>query len=380
MSKRLTTEQFIEKARQVHGTKYDYSETIYVDSRTKLDIICPEHGRFTQLAASHLQGNGCPDCAKIWSDSHRRNLQISSRKSRGMSTEEWVERARSIHGDKYDYSQTIYVNQRTNVKIICPIHGLFEQKADSHIRGNGCRLCGLQSEGRKGVHGWSDEQREKIANTCLKKYGVARYLDSDEGKVQIAKIKSDIGFRQKMSNIIASDSVQEKIKRTCLEKYGVEYPAQSSEVFEKISQSKVKNGTWSTSKPEILMHEMLCNKFGVLDVEQHYNKDFRYPFHCDCYVKSWDLFIELNATWTHGNHWFDCNNPIDVEKSLLWLKKSDEGHPFYKSAYRIWTYTDLQKRDTAIRNNLNYLVFWDNDLSDFKSWLNSDSLVLNNIY
>jgi len=144
-------------------------------------VICPKHGVFEQRASSHLAGNGCPQCAKTWSDEHRKNLQQSSRKSRGMTTDEWITRAKSVHGNTYDYSQTVYVNQRTNVKIICSKHGVFEQKADSHIRGNGCRLCGFESENRKG-RTWSDEQKMKIAETCIERYGARRYLDSVEGK------------------------------------------------------------------------------------------------------------------------------------------------------------------------------------------------------
>ena len=185
----MTTQEFIEKAILVHGNKYDYSRTEYVVSRKKVIIICPEHGEFLQLPTSHLQGNGCPKCARIWTDEHRENLQKSSRRSRGMTTSEWVERAKSVHGDKYDYSQTVYVNQRTNVKIICPVHGLFEQKADSHLRGCGCRLCGLASENHKGCHTWSDEQRTKIEETCLAKYGAKRYLDSEDGRRKDAEIR-----------------------------------------------------------------------------------------------------------------------------------------------------------------------------------------------
>lgn len=82
MSKRLTTKEFVEKAMLLHGNKYDYSQTVYVDSRTKVSIICREHGAFEQRASSHLLGNGCHDCAKVWSDAHRENLQTASRKSR----------------------------------------------------------------------------------------------------------------------------------------------------------------------------------------------------------------------------------------------------------------------------------------------------------
>lgn len=379
MGTRLTTNEFIEKAKQLHSGKYDYSQTVYVNSRTKLTIVCPEHGEFEQLPSSHLQGNGCPKCARIWSDEHRLNLQKSSRKSRGMTTEEWVRKAKAIHGDKYDYSQTVYVNQRTNVKIICPIHGLFEQKADSHIRGCGCRLCGNESDGHKGVHGWSDEQRKKTADTCIKKYGTERYLDSDEGKKKILEVKSTSEFRSKMSNIISSEVVQNKTKMTCVTRYGVEYPMQLPEIVEKVGNSKRINGTWSTSKPEEDMYNILCTKFGKDDVVRQY-KEVRYPFYCDFYIKSLDLFIELNATWLHGGHWFDEYSECDLNSLHEWIRKLESGKEFYEVAIDVWTVRDVKKRNTAIENNLNYVVFWKNDLSDFMNWLESDTLILNNIF
>ena len=378
MSKRLTTQEFIEKAKQLHNDKYDYSKTVYSTSRDKVIIICPEHGEFEQKASSHLLGCGCPKCVKVWSDEHRQSLRKSSRKSRGMTTEEWVERARSVHGDKYDYSQTVYVNQRTNVKIICPKHGLFEQKADSHIRGFGCKLCGYESENHNGVHEWSDEQREKIKNTCMERYGAPRYLDSADGKEKIAKIKSNPNYKQKIRAIISSDEVQLKTKNTCLDRYGVTSAMKLSSTADKVGESKRVNGTWSTSKPEEDMYVLLVNKFGINDVERQY-KSVKYPFHCDFYIKSLDLYIELNATWLHGKHWFDSSNECDLQMLDFWRNKVKQGHKFYNVAIDVWTVRDIKKRMAAIENNLNYVVFWNNDLSDFKQWLESDELVLNNI-
>lgn len=377
--KRIQFEQeFKEKGKQLHNNKYDYSNVVYVNSRTKVKIICPKHGEFEQLPSSHLQGNGCPECAREWTDEHKENHAKSSQKSRGMTTEEWIDRARQVHGNKYDYSQTVYVNQRTNVKIICPIHGLFEQKADSHIRGCGCRLCGLESENHIGVHGWSDEQRQKTAETCQKRYGASRYLDSDVGKKHIENIKSNPEYRKKMHDIIVSDDVQEKTKLTCLKKYGVTSAMMLSETIDKVGESKRINKTWSTSQPEEDMYVLLCNKFGKDDIVRQYKCE-RYPFHCDFYIKSLDLFIELNATWLHGDHWFDSSDVDDIAMLHTFKQKLESGKRFYKVAIDVWTVRDVKKRQVAIDNHLNYVVFWKNDLSDFKEWLNADELVLNNI-
>lgn len=378
MGKSSNVKEFIEKANQLHNNKYDYSQVNYVNSRTKVVIICPVHGSFEQSPSSHLQGNGCPKCARLWTEKHRRNLQESSRKSRGMTTDKWIARAKSVHGDKYDYSRTVYVNQRTDVEIICPIHGVFTQKADSHIRGCGCRACGNMSDNHKGVHSWSDEQREKTINTCLEKYGAKRYIDSKEGKAKITKIKSDPDFRNKMRDIISSADVQNKIRMTSLSRYGVEFPTQTKAVQDKIYRTKKQNHTVNSSKSEVRMYDILVGRFGKEDVVHQYKRDERYLFMCDFYIKSLDLFIELNAHWTHGGHWFDANDHKDLMKLKQWTLNA-ESSLYYKSAVYIWTVRDIEKRNAAIQNHLNYLVFWKNDLSDFMAWFNSDSLTLNNI-
>ena len=119
-----TTEWFINKAREVHGDKYDYSKVEYIKAKEKVCIICPEHGEFWQEAFSHLSGAGCPKCV-----------------GRMMGTKEWIERAREIHGDKYDYSKVEYIDSTTKVCIICPEHGEFWQIPPSHLAGNGCKKC-----------------------------------------------------------------------------------------------------------------------------------------------------------------------------------------------------------------------------------------------
>ena len=367
MAKALTQEQFIEKANIVHAGKYDYSDVVYINNRTKVNIICPTHGVFAQLPSSHLLGNGCPQCARLWSDDHRKNLQKASRASRGMTTQEWIERAMAVHGNKYDYSKVVYVNQRTNVKIICPVHGLFEQKADSHLRGHGCRLCGLQSENHFGVHSWTEEQREKVKNTCIARYGADRYLDSEEGKRKVAVVKSATAFREKMRDIISSDVVQTKTKTTCVERYGVTSPMKRQDILDKVFQAKDENGTWNTSEPEMIVYDVLCNLFGETDVVKQY-RSIDYPFVCDFYIKSKQMYIELNITWTHGCHWYDAVNDESVLNK--WQQQAIDSD-YYKNAISTWTKRDVNKRKVARENNLNYLVFWQQDLSDFYEWVDA---------
>lgn len=124
-----TQEEWVSKARQIHGDKYDYSKVKYSNSQTKVCIICPEHGEFWQKAASHLKGSGCPKCAK--------SKQGPKRKT----TEEFIKRAKEIHGDKYDYSKTTYIKSKEKLTIICKKHGEFQQLPEIHLRGCGCPKC-----------------------------------------------------------------------------------------------------------------------------------------------------------------------------------------------------------------------------------------------
>ena len=123
--KQLTTEEFIRRAKEVHGDKYDYSKVEYVNKSTKVKIICPIHGEFEQIPDNHLHGHGCHKCVNC----------------KQLTTEEFIHRAKEVHGDKYDYSKVEYINSHTKVKIICPIHGEFEQEPNSHLEGKGCPNC-----------------------------------------------------------------------------------------------------------------------------------------------------------------------------------------------------------------------------------------------
>ena len=127
---RLDTQSFIDRARVVHGDKYDYSSAVYVDSKTKIKIICPEHGEFEQDHNHHVTNkHGCPRCTG--------NARSSS--------EEFTDRARAVHGDRYDYSKVNYINNSTKVTIICLEHGEFEQVPPSHLKGLDCQKCGFES-------------------------------------------------------------------------------------------------------------------------------------------------------------------------------------------------------------------------------------------
>ena len=121
---KMDKETFIEKARSIHGDKYDYSKVEYVDNKTKVCIICPEHGEFWQRPNNHLSGQGCSKCVRSVYD-----------------TDTFIEKSRKIHGNKYDYSKVEYVDSKTKICIVCPKHGEFWQVPGNHLAGHGCPKC-----------------------------------------------------------------------------------------------------------------------------------------------------------------------------------------------------------------------------------------------
>ncbi|MBI4649443.1 MAG: hypothetical protein HY738_23300 [Bacteroidia bacterium] len=124
-TKKLTQDEFITRARQIHSDRYDYSKVKYKNYETKVEILCKTHGTFFQKPHRHLVKGGCPICGG----------------SNPLDTKEFIERAKSIHGDKYDYNKTIYTNTKSKVEIICKEHGSFWQSAGGHLNGYKCKKC-----------------------------------------------------------------------------------------------------------------------------------------------------------------------------------------------------------------------------------------------
>ena len=156
--RKLTTGEFIEKARAVHGDKYDYSQVEYVGNKKKVIITCPDHGEFEQSPDKHLMGRGCVECAGL----------------RRSTTSEFIKKAKIAHGDRYDYSKVTYVNNHTKVKIICHEHGVFEQKPNGHLGGKGCLDCSGSKKSTTGEF----IQKAKIAHGDRYDYSKVTYVNN----------------------------------------------------------------------------------------------------------------------------------------------------------------------------------------------------------
>ena len=142
---KIAKKTFIEKARKIHGDKYDYSKVNYIKNNIKVTIICQKHGEFEITPNAHLNGQGCKKC----SVEHIHNLQRKS-------TEQFIEDAKNVHGNKYNYSKVNYINEKTNVTIVCPIHGEFQQTPRKHLIGHGCQKCGIEKSSKN--QGFTNEQ------------------------------------------------------------------------------------------------------------------------------------------------------------------------------------------------------------------------------
>lgn len=416
MARIRNQEEFIAKANEIYDGRYDYSLVKYTKSSEKVIIICPDHGSFEKTPNKHLAGQGCPVCGR-----NRTKIGL----------DEFLSRAHAIHGSRYDYSKTTYHRIDEPVEIICKIHGSFMQTPHEHVTlGHNCPRCAAEAGAmkRRGTNNvaYRDDVKRKKAETCLNRYGASTWAASDEGRERLHDIivneklelmkatcqerygtdfwtQSEEG-RTMLHELMSSEEMQEKVaagykaaygmhymqteagrerarsyideerrekmRQTMIERYGMPYSYMNDDLMKKSWETKRRNGTFNTSKPELTMKSLLIEVFGEDDVFCQYRDDARYPFACDFYIKSLDLFMELNAHWSHGGHWFDKNNEEDLQKLAEWQSRAKEkGSRYYHAAIHVWTERDLLKKATAEQNNLNYLVFWNQDLSDVREYL-----------
>ena len=155
-NRRMNTESFLKKAMKIHGTQYDYSKVEYKNNQTGVVIVCPIHGEFIQLPQHHLNGSGCPKCH------YEKNAE-----TRSLNTEQFIFRAKQIHGEKYNYDKVVYKNSRTKVLITCPLHGDYYQMPSLHLQGAGCVKCAIGDRGNHRINIrdiWMEAFNERFSN------------------------------------------------------------------------------------------------------------------------------------------------------------------------------------------------------------------------
>ena len=281
-SKRRTRKEFIERAREIHGNRYGYNKVNYINEITKVIILCKIHGEFESAPHNHLYGKGCPECGRIESTNKRRktnkqfiieakqihgerydyskvkyrrsldNIIIGCRKHNSYfrqtpsshllghncpkcvievfskklakTKEEFINEAKEIHGDRYDYSEVNYVNSREKIIIYCPFHNSFEQLPGSHLQGIGCPHCRNKNEGKVKIllfdyfKDWTIIPNKKIWHT-YKDYNRKRFcdfwLEKDNIKV-IVEYDGTQHFRPVRFNGISPEKAEKLFKHTQL--------------------------------------------------------------------------------------------------------------------------------------------------------------------
>lgn len=221
-----------------------------------------------------------------------------------------------------------------------------------------------------------DSIMDKVRNTNMSRYGAPFYVQSDEYKQNVDVIQDKI--QSTMRDIYGApvytqsddykqnvDKIVGKMRNTSVLRYGVPNYTQSEyykqrvvSIQSKINDTKRQNGTFGISSVE--EHIKAFSGF-----ESQYNKDSRYPYLCDFYDRDRDLFIEVNASWTHGHHWYNAEEDADICKK--WKAKTRDSK-YYANALEVFTKRDVEKREIARVNNLNYVVLWDSDGMDADLW------------
>ena len=188
-ARRLTNEKFVEKAKLAHGDVYDYSLVEYVNAVTKVKIRCKKdgHGIFPQTPSDHFNGCGCPICGRL-KKSRKSNARRKTR-------EKFIEEAKLIHGEEYDYSHVEYVNGITKVVIRCKIngHGIFSQTPGNHLVGKGCPICG-QIRGTKIITKSTEdfiEQAKEIHPDKNYDYEKVEYVNTHSKVIIVCPIHGD---------------------------------------------------------------------------------------------------------------------------------------------------------------------------------------------
>lgn len=315
-----TTEDFIREAREVHGNKYDYSKTVYKKAHEKVCIICPEHGEFWQAPANHLTGEKCPKCSKVKSD-----------------REYFIERAKKVHGEKYDYSKVEYVNNDTKVCIICPEHGEFWQNMNSHLEGRGCPVCGGSKrstteefiEKAKKVHGdkydyskvnyvkrttkvciicpehgefWQNPAEHLRGNGCPKCGFEKRVKVRILPKEEYIKRASEIHENKYDYSLVDYENLKSKINIIC-PTHGVF----SQEAWSHLAGCGCPSCGINNSKNEDRIYEFCCDLVGKNNVERRV-RNIISPYEIDVYISSLKIGIEFHGLVWHSEKFFKDKN------------------------------------------------------------------------
>lgn len=333
--------RFAERAKEIHGEQYDYSKVKYINSRTKVEIICPKHGSFFQTPANHIQGSGCKKCSyesqkktrsrsqeefitlikethgnrydyslavydgdkkKVTLTCLEHNIQFKQRASsviNGLdgcpecrktkygkhlrsSTEDFIKKATEVHGERYDYSNAVYQTNSNDIEIRCPKHGIFFQTPANHLQGQGCSAC-------------NREEREKRLQESF-----------------ISHVASTHQQKYSYENISSYDA-REKVEIICPE-HGSFFQTPSN--HRKGSGCPIcANIGPSKGEDEVVEFiQSICD----FDIERS-SRNVIPPYELDIYIPSHNIAIEFNGVYWHSEVY--RSSDYHQKKSLLCMEK-----------------------------------------------------------
>lgn len=219
-------------------------------------------------------------------------------------------------------------------------------KGKAAARSHESYVAGGKKSSETQKQNWEAKSDEEKEAWCTKQKD-AHSTDSFRSKIK----QINIDYQ---ANMTAEEKEALKIRKMASNK--ATWDANKKEILEKAYQTKKQNKSFNSSKPEEAYYEFLVEKYGEDDIIRQY-KEERYPFACDFYIKSEDLFIELNLGWFHGLHPFNPEDEADQLKLATWQEKAKTSKYYEKSIYT-WTDLDVQKREIAKKNNLNYVIYY----------------------
>lgn len=198
----------------------------------------------------------------------------------------------------------------------------------------------------------SDEVKLKAKQTCLKRYGYESYNQTEECKQRYRRTCLE---RYGVTNTLLLDVCKERSLNVIQSKYGVDYAFCNKDIQKRALDLSLQSSS-SKSKAEDTIYKELCCIYGKENIIRQYKSNM-YPFHCDFYIQSEDLYIEYQGSWTHGNMPYIEGDTACVQQLQLWEEKAVNSD-YYKDAIETWTYRDVIKRETAYKYNLNYIEIW----------------------
>ena len=358
----IPTTEFIKKAKLVHGDKYDYSNVKYVNRHTAVNIVCPIHGEFKQIAGNHIGGDNCPVCM-----------------GRGKSnTKRFIIAAIQKHGNRYDYSKVDYKHNNIKVKIICRIHGVFEQSPTWHLNGGGCSKC----------NGGIRSNREEFIEKAIKKHG----NEYNYSNIEYINSKTKVKIICKKHGIFEIKPSQHLILGQGCAKCGIEKHTLTTEEFIK-KASKVHCNLYDYSLVNYINTKtkvkIICKKHGIFEQQPSCHLSGRGCSKCkinstgEVFISEWlnqnKIFFDVQKSFP------DCKNILPLRYDFYLYDKNIlieyDGEPHFKEVdylggkigFELRKTNDKIKTEYAIKNNINLLRI------SYKEKKNLNEILKNNI-